>query len=92
MRFHLSRKYSRIFPEGDRPNETLWSQTESDRVRAAVSSLPEKLRLPVLLRYFEDMSYDELAQALDCSAGTVASRLNRGHQLLREKLAKWVTR
>lgn len=65
---------------------------ESARVRAAVSSLPEKIRLPVLLRYFEDMSYEELAQALDCAPGTVASRLNRGHQLLRDKLAKWVTR
>jgi DNA-directed RNA polymerase specialized sigma24 family protein len=43
----------------------------------------------VLLRYFEDLSYDEMARTLDCSAGTVASRLNRGHQLLREKLAKW---
>ena len=61
---------------------------ESSRVRAAISSLPGKLRLPVLLRYFEDMSYGELAQALDCSPGTVASRLNRGHQLLREKLGK----
>jgi RNA polymerase sigma-70 factor (ECF subfamily) len=62
---------------------------EADRVRAAVSSLPEKLRMPVLLRYFDDLSYEEMAKALDCSAGTVASRLNRGHRLLREKLEKW---
>jgi RNA polymerase sigma-70 factor, ECF subfamily len=54
-----------------------------------VSSLPDKLRLPVLLRYFEDMSYEELAQVLDCPVGTVASRLNRGHELLREQLTKW---
>jgi RNA polymerase sigma-70 factor (ECF subfamily) len=55
-------------------------------VRAAVASLPPKLRLPILLRYFEDLSYGELALALHCSVGTVASRLSRGHQLLAEKL------
>ena len=66
--------------------EGLIRDQENIRVRKAVSSLPEKLRLPVLLRYFEDLSYDQLAAALDCSPGTVASRLNRGHQLLREKL------
>ncbi len=66
------------------------SQAEiSQHVQAAVSSLPEKLRLPVLLRYFEDLSYDELGTALDCSPGTAASRLHKGHQLLKEKLTKW---
>lgn len=69
-------------------DDTLLRDEECSHVRAAISSLPGKLRLPVLLRYFEDMSYGELAQALDCSPGTVASRLNRGHQLLREKLRK----
>jgi RNA polymerase sigma-70 factor (ECF subfamily) len=58
------------------------------RVQAALSSLPPKLRLPILLRYFEDFSYGQMAQALNCSAGTVASRLHQGHKLLAEKLAK----
>ncbi|MGH9645695.1 MAG: RNA polymerase sigma factor [Bryobacteraceae bacterium] len=57
-------------------------------VQAALSSLPPKLRLPVLLRYFEDLSYGEMAEALNCSMGTVASRLHKGHKLLAEKLAK----
>ena len=58
------------------------------KVQAALSSLPPKLRLPVLLRYFEDLSYGEMAEALNCSTGTVASRLHKGHKLLAEKLAK----
>jgi RNA polymerase sigma-70 factor (ECF subfamily) len=58
------------------------------KVQAALSSLPPKLRLPVLLRYFEDLSYGEMAQALNCSMGTVASRLHQGHKLLAEKLKK----
>jgi RNA polymerase sigma-70 factor (ECF subfamily) len=57
-------------------------------VQAALSSLPPKLRLPVLLRYFEDMSYAEMAESLNCSMGTVASRLHKGHKLLADKLAK----
>ena len=58
------------------------------KVQAALSSLPPKLRMPVLLRYFEDLSYNEMAAALNCSAGTVASRLHQGHKLLAEKLEK----
>lgn len=57
-------------------------------VRAAVSSLPPKLRLPILLRHFDQLSYGQMAAVLQCSAGTVASRLSRGHRLLAEKLAR----
>jgi RNA polymerase sigma-70 factor (ECF subfamily) len=57
-------------------------------VRDAISSLPPKLRLPILLRYFDELSYGQMAEALQCSAGTVASRLSRGHRLLAEKLAR----
>ncbi|MEP6962396.1 MAG: sigma-70 family RNA polymerase sigma factor [Acidobacteriota bacterium] len=76
---------SRVAVPGSQEGDVVRAETEA-RVRAAVSSLPEKLRMPVLLRYFEELSYEELATVLECSAGTVASRLNRGHQLLREKL------
>lgn len=59
------------------------------RVRAAVASLPPKLRIAVLLRHFEDLAYDEMAQALGCSPGTVASRLNRGHAALARALSEF---
>ena len=55
-------------------------------VRGAVSELPPKLRMAVLLRYFDDLSYEEMAQVLNCSMGTVASRLSRGHKILAERL------
>jgi RNA polymerase sigma-70 factor (ECF subfamily) len=55
-------------------------------VRAAVSALPPKFRIAVLLRYFEDLSYEQMARALNCSMGTVASRLSRGHKMLAERL------
>ena len=70
-------------------DQELARRQAAGRIQAALSSLPPKLRMPILLRYFEDLSYGEMAQALHCSAGTVASRLNKGHKMLAEKLAKF---
>ena len=56
-------------------------------VRAAISELSPKLRLPILLKYVEGLSYEEIAVALNCSIGTVSSRLNRGHKALAKRLA-----
>jgi RNA polymerase sigma-70 factor (ECF subfamily) len=58
----------------------------ANSVRAAVSALPPKFRIAILLRYFEDLSYEEIAEALRCSKGKVASRLSRGHRILAERL------
>ncbi len=55
-------------------------------VRSAVSALPPKYRIVVLLRYFDDLSYEQMARVLRCSMGTVASRLNRGHRMLADRL------
>lgn len=58
----------------------------SDEVQKAVADLKPKLRLPILLKYVEGLSYDEIANVLEISSGTVASRLNRGHKALAKKL------
>jgi RNA polymerase sigma-70 factor (ECF subfamily) len=62
----------------------------ANSVRAAVSALPPKFRIAVLLRYFEDLSYQQMAEALHCSMGTVASRLSRGHKILSERLKNMI--
>ena len=59
----------------------------SEAVLAALAQLKPKLRMAIALKYFEDLSYEQMAEALGCSAGTVASRLNRGHKALARKLA-----
>jgi len=59
----------------------------SDAVLAAVMQLKPKLRMAILLKYYEDLSYEQMAEALGCSMGTVASRLNRGHKALAQRLA-----
>ena len=55
-------------------------------VRKAILSLKPPLRAVVVLRYIENLSYGEIAEALSCSEGTVASRLSRAHRLLERKL------
>jgi RNA polymerase sigma-70 factor (ECF subfamily) len=58
----------------------------ADSVRDAIAKLKPKLRIAILLKYFEELSYEEIAEVLNCSKGTVASRLNRGHSILARRL------
>jgi RNA polymerase sigma-70 factor (ECF subfamily) len=61
-------------------------------VRAAVCELPETHRSVLILSVYEELSYDEIAEALEISPGTVASRKNHAIAALRRKLAAWETR
>ena len=54
----------------------------AQELRRVLQSLPRKLRAAVILRDLEELSYEEMAAALDCSIGTVSSRLNRGRRIL----------
>ncbi|MDQ6653097.1 MAG: sigma-70 family RNA polymerase sigma factor [Acidobacteriota bacterium] len=74
--------------EDRRPQERLFAKLEvADSVQAAIKELRPKLRMAILLKYVEGLSYEEIAGVLGCSKGTVASRLNRGHQTLARKLS-----
>lgn len=68
------------------PDEKVDRREISGEVQKAVATLKIKFRLPILLKYVEGLSYEEIAKILDCSTGTVASRLNRGHKMLAGKL------
>lgn len=57
-----------------------------DSLRTALLALPELYREVVVLCDLEEMSYADAATVLECSAGTIASRLHRAHNLLRAKL------
>jgi RNA polymerase sigma-70 factor (ECF subfamily) len=56
-------------------------------VRTAIARLSSELRMAVILRYTQGLSYEQMAEAMSCSKGTVASRLNRAHQQLSRRLA-----
>ena len=57
------------------------------QVRGAIDKLPPEQRIVVVLRYTEGLGYEEIAEVLGCSAGTVASRLNRAHKALERRLS-----
>ena len=56
------------------------------KVQIAIASLPDHYRQPVVLCDLCEMTYSDAASRLGCAVGTVRSRLNRAHALLREKL------
>ena len=56
-------------------------------IHAAIAKLSPDLRMAVVLRYTQGLSYEEIAEAFGCSKGTVASRLNRAHAQLARRLS-----
>ena len=62
------------------------SDEVSDAVQREIAKLRPKLRIPIVLKYSEGLSYQEISDVLAISIGTVSSRLNRGHQALSAKL------
>ena len=75
-------------PSEKKPQERHYARLEvSEAVQAAIGELKPKFRLPILLKYIEGLSYEEIASVMGCSKGTVASRLNRGHSQLAKRLS-----
>ena len=59
---------------------------DRERLRAAIADLPEEFRVVVMMFYFEELSYKEIARELDLPTGTVMSRLSRAKGRLRQRL------
>jgi RNA polymerase sigma-70 factor (ECF subfamily) len=66
--------------------ETLFSTLLDDEVTTALQSLPESFRTVLILSDIESMTYEEIAEILDCPIGTVRSRLHRARKVLRDQL------
>ncbi|HEU4795496.1 MAG TPA: sigma-70 family RNA polymerase sigma factor [Pyrinomonadaceae bacterium] len=75
-------------PGEKKPQEKQVARLEvAEAVQSAIAELKPKFRLPILLKYIEGLSYEEIASVMNCSKGTVASRLNRGHSQLAKRLS-----
>jgi len=68
------------------PDEDLAAERERNLVRSAISQLPPEFREIVVLREFEDMSYQQIADITEVPVGTVMSRLSRARKKLRQLL------
>jgi RNA polymerase sigma-70 factor (ECF subfamily) len=76
-----------IVDPGKNSYEIHASNVERGRVQAAIQELPLEFREVILLREFEELSYQEIASLLDCPQGTVMSRLARARSKLRVLLS-----
>jgi len=72
--------------------EKIFDGLLEDDVAQALESLPEDFRTVVILCDIEGLSYEEIAEFIDCPVGTVRSRLHRGRKMLREKLLGYAKR
>jgi RNA polymerase sigma-70 factor (ECF subfamily) len=70
------------------PLGEMMAAERGDDVRNALSRLSEKYRVPLVLAYYNEMSYDEIADTLGLGRNHVATLIFRGKQQLREKLGK----
>jgi RNA polymerase sigma-70 factor (ECF subfamily) len=69
-----------------RPDELAAHAEEEDRVRGLIDALPHHYRIVVLLRHQQDLSYEEIAEALHLPLGTVKARIHRARALLKQHL------
>jgi RNA polymerase sigma-70 factor (ECF subfamily) len=76
-------------PSGEPLPESLYASKEiSEALQLALQKLPERLRAAIVLREIEELSYEEIAEVLHTSAGTVKSRISRAREQLRHLLEK----
>ncbi len=73
---------------GTNPHLNAYSRGEESDVLRSVRSLPPIYRETLLLRYFENLSYREIARILNISASAVNVRLVKGRKILRERMAR----
>jgi RNA polymerase sigma-70 factor (ECF subfamily) len=72
--------------EADTPEGVLLTDEIRTVVEEAMEQLPEDLRTAIVLRELEGLSYEEIAEAMDCPVGTVRSRIFRAREAIDKKL------
>lgn len=79
-----------LVEHADSPFESMAHEEVRARVEQELRRVPEPYRTTVILRDLEEMSYEEIAEITDVSLGTVKSRLTRGREALKQRLAPYV--
>jgi len=73
---------------GISPEVAVAREERGKRVRQALDTLPPSYRSPLVLRYYNELSYQEIGEVLAIPEGTVKTRIHRGKLLLKEKIEK----
>ena len=89
---HLSAQHTDVpldeEPAADSPDEDMFSASDAARVHAALDGLVPEHRDVLLLRFMEDLSYEQISEVIGCNIGTVRSRIHYGKCALRRQLEK----
>ena len=72
------------------PGNQLEQKEREHAVQSAISELPERYRLPLVLRDLQELSYEEISDTLTLPLGTTKSRINRARLMLKDKLRSFV--
>ncbi|MBV9574619.1 MAG: sigma-70 family RNA polymerase sigma factor [Acidobacteriales bacterium] len=75
----------------DSPFDQVAHEEIRRRVEAELRNVPEPYRTAIVLRDLEEMSYEEIGEIMQVSLGTVKSRITRGREALRQRLADYVS-
>ena len=70
----------------DTPEHLALTNEIGEAVNKAIAGLPDELRTAILLREIEGMSYEEIAQTMDCPVGTVRSRIFRAREAIDKQI------
>lgn len=73
----------------DRPDEQVFGELFTDRVKEEIDNLPDEFRTVAVLSILEGFSYQEIAEIAGLQLGTVKSRLFRGRKILQSRLAEY---
>jgi RNA polymerase sigma-70 factor (ECF subfamily) len=79
-----------LFVQSDdpEPEELAIKAEQSDMVRQLLNTLPDKYRSVTVLRYYNDLSYDEIAKATGLTESAVKTQLHRARKMLAEEIAE----
>ena len=72
--------------DGQTPETVLMNKEIIQILEHSIEHLPEELKVAITLREIDNLSYEEIAQVLDCPVGTVRSRIFRARETIAKKL------
>lgn len=82
---------STVLQEAESPEAALARDQLSSGIDAAIAELPEDLRSAVTLREFDGLSYEQIAEIMDCPVGTVRSRIFRARESIERHIEPLLT-
>nr|WP_276538551.1 sigma-70 family RNA polymerase sigma factor [Dehalobacterium formicoaceticum] len=75
-----------ISDDKSQPEITFEKKEVQETVQKAIAELPENFRVPVVLKYLEDLSYQQISEVMELPVSTIETRLYRGRIMLQKKL------